>query len=155
MSLLSAVQDEVAFLVKQADRYESEARRCRNMAQQLMTGKTLESMPFFYIALDIIAERNNTTPQLILSKSRVTRVSFARQLLCHVTYQRTKMSYPDIGELIDRDHSTVIHADQLMVKRRAENPEFAHMVDRLIADIHAEMTQRAMLVESKTTEVAA
>ena len=156
MSLLSALKDEIGFLLKQADRFEAEARRCRTVAERLMAGKSLENVPFFNIALEMIAERHGISQELILSKSRVTRVSFARQLLCHVAYHRTKMSYPDIGELIGKDHSTVIHADKLMSKRRKESPEFARTVEKLIADIHAEMAQRARLVEAKTTtEVAA
>jgi chromosomal replication initiator protein len=40
-------------------------------------------------------------------------------------------SFPHIGELFDRDHSTVIHASTVTERRIKEDPAFQASVERL------------------------
>jgi chromosomal replication initiator protein len=44
----------------------------------------------------------------VFSKSRKTLVSRARQMIMFLAYEHLDMSYPDIGELLSRDHTTVL-----------------------------------------------
>ena len=46
----------------------------------------------------------------ILGKRRLRRYADARQMAMFLTRQSTKLTVQRIGELFDRDHSTVIHA---------------------------------------------
>jgi chromosomal replication initiator protein len=42
-----------------------------------------------------------------------------------------RASYPQIGDLFGRDHSTVIHATTVVARRIKEDPSFQATVERL------------------------
>lgn len=45
-------------------------------------------------------------------RSREYRITNARQCFCYVARKHTKHSLPEIGRAIDRDYTTVLHAQQ-------------------------------------------
>jgi len=49
-------------------------------------------------------------PRLLVSPARQRPIAYARQICCYVLRKRFGMSYPLIGKLMHRDHSTIIHA---------------------------------------------
>ena len=55
----------------------------------------------------------------ILGNSRVNHIVMARRKAAWIFYQRGTMSYPQIGRLLNKDHSTIIHA----VKKYQESLE--------------------------------
>lgn len=72
----------------------------------------------FRAVLTEVSEATGISISRILGRSRVRPVVEARQLVCHVLY-RHGMSYPQIGRLINRDHTTVLHAVRAVEARRA------------------------------------
>ena len=56
------------------------------------------------------AEEFGITVKDILGNSRVNHIVMARRKAAWIFYQRGTMSYPQIGRLLNKDHSTIIHA---------------------------------------------
>ena len=46
----------------------------------------------------------------ILGNSRVAHIVMARRKAAWIFHQRGTMSYPQIGRILNKDHSTIIHA---------------------------------------------
>jgi chromosomal replication initiation ATPase DnaA len=65
------------------------------------------------------------------SRSREQRVAFARQLAMHLCRKITGASFESIGEHFNRDHSTVVHACQLIELRVARDAAFRLFITKL------------------------
>jgi chromosomal replication initiator protein len=65
------------------------------------------------------------------SRSREQRIVFARQLAMHLCRKITGASFESIGENFNRDHSTVIHAYQLIERRIARDAAFRLFIAKL------------------------
>jgi chromosomal replication initiation ATPase DnaA len=65
------------------------------------------------------------------SKSREQRIAFARQLAMHLCRKITGAPFESIGEHFNRDHSTVIHAYQLIERRMARDAAFRLFISKL------------------------
>lgn len=82
---------------------------------------------FGELLLSVVADEFNMTPQELKGDSRVAEFVEARALVADVLRHR-KWSYPRIGRLLDRDHSTVINLlEKLPVYlRRSEQCQAVH-----------------------------
>ena len=65
------------------------------------------------------------------SKSREQRIAFARQLAMYLCRKITGAPLENIGEHFSRDHSTVIHAYQLIERRMARDAAFRLFIMKL------------------------
>jgi chromosomal replication initiation ATPase DnaA len=65
------------------------------------------------------------------SRSREQRVAFARQLAMYLCRKITGAPFENIGEHFNRDHSTVIHAYQLIERRMACDAAFRLFIMKL------------------------
>jgi chromosomal replication initiation ATPase DnaA len=65
------------------------------------------------------------------SKSREQRIAFARQLAMYLCRKITGAPFENIGEDFNRDHSTVIHAYQLIERRMARDAAFRLFIMKL------------------------
>jgi chromosomal replication initiation ATPase DnaA len=65
------------------------------------------------------------------SKSREQRIAFARQLAMYLCRKITGAPFESIGEHFNRDHSTVIHACQLIERRMARDAAFRLFIMKL------------------------
>ena len=103
---------------------------------------------------DIIKERPglNPTPQMILdnvsefyrvpvdrilSSSREKDIVHARQVVCLLLRDMAKMSLPQIGSFIKRDHSTVMNSLEQIQKKMLESSEIAAGVADLRKNIES------------------
>ena len=65
-----------------------------------------------------VAERYNTSVKDLIGKRRTQNIALPRQVAMHLARRLTTCSYPEIGSLFGgRDHSTVIHANRVIVER--------------------------------------
>jgi chromosomal replication initiator protein len=60
--------------------------------------------------LSIVAEYFNVNVKELKSRKRGKKLCIPRHLYCLIAKSETKLSLREIGELIQRDHATVIHA---------------------------------------------
>jgi hypothetical protein len=81
--------------------------------------KTHKSWALGSAVLDAVCIHFRMPRTTLQSKIRTARVSMARQIACYVLRSTTKLSYPEIGKMLNKDHSTVIHAYNLIASRVA------------------------------------
>jgi chromosomal replication initiator protein len=70
-------------------------------------------------------------PTDLRSKRRSKNVVVPRQLAMYLCRRLLNASFPHIGELFGRDHSTVIHATTVTARRIKEDPAFQAAVERV------------------------
>lgn len=86
----------------------------------------------------------------ILSKERTQRVAYARQVAMYLARQMTGQSFPKLGSIFGRDHSTVLHACKL-ISKRLKDPAIGAASIRMTADAVAALLN--MKQASRTAEI--
>lgn len=87
--------------------------------------------------IKVVSEYCHVSPRQILGQGRTDRVVHARQIAMWLFRQRNskQMSYPRLGELFDRDHTTAIYNVDIITRRAAERSEYAAMLRSLEARV--------------------
>ena len=68
----------------------------------------------------------------ITGRSRVQRLARVRQAIAYVAAkQDDRMSYPQIGRILGRDHSTILHSIGMAEIFRKRDPEYAKFLRQL------------------------
>ena len=74
----------------------------------------------------------------LASKRRTQDLVYARQIAMHLCRQLTPSSLPVIGKLFGgRDHSTVIHALNIIAQKTEANVEVRNTIDIITKRLHA------------------
>ena len=79
----------------------------------------------------IVCNHFSLRPNDLRSKRRSKNVAMPRQLAMYLCRNLMKVSFPHIGELFGRDHSTVIHANRVTERRIKEDAAFQATVEQL------------------------
>ena len=89
----------------------------------------------------------------MLSRARHNRVACARQVAMYLCrelaggpagHRRRAASFPRIGRAFARDHTSVIHACNVVARRRIAEAGFARLLDTIVRDLNtASNTPRA------------
>ncbi len=66
-------------------------------------------LPTIENIIGLVFEETGVEPRFITGRSRVPRITRARQMVMFLAREYTDYSYPRIGEALSRDHSTVMH----------------------------------------------
>lgn len=66
-----------------------------------------------------VAREAGVTPDDIYGDSRKAHIARARAAAMHLSRKRLGYSYPKLGKIFNRDHTTIIHA----INRVQANPE--------------------------------
>ncbi len=77
------------------------------------------------------------------SKRRTQHIAFCRQVAMYLCRKLTESSFPVIGEHFGRDHSTVIHAYNLIARRVASDAAFRISIEKIARELKAENHSRA------------
>jgi len=73
-------------------------------------------------------------PQMMKAKKKVSNIALARQVAMYLSRSLTKNSLKVIGEAFGgRDHSTVIHACNLISNKMSEDSELKEKIDKISA----------------------
>jgi chromosomal replication initiation ATPase DnaA len=81
--------------------------------------------------LEIISKESGVTMEDILSRSRKTEKVISRHIFCGILRKNYNYSLPFIGELVGRDHTTVIYATEQFNNRYRLEDNFKNLVDRI------------------------
>ena len=65
------------------------------------------------------------------SKKRTQHIAFCRQVAMYLCRKLTDSSFPTIGDRFGRDHSTVIHAYNLIARRVSNDSAFRHSIEKI------------------------
>jgi len=69
------------------------------------------------------------------SKKRTQHIAFCRQVAMYLCRKLTDSSFPTIGDQFGRDHSTVIHAYNLVARRVANDSAFRQSIEKIERDL--------------------
>ncbi|HWY18650.1 MAG TPA: chromosomal replication initiator protein DnaA [Solirubrobacteraceae bacterium] len=84
-------------------------------------------------------QRFGLTPEELLSSSRISRISWPRQVAMYLARELTDESLPAIGRQFGgRDHTTVLHACRRTATRIADDASTRDVVDGLRRDLQTE-----------------
>lgn len=81
--------------------------------------------------LEIISHESGISVENILSNSRKTETVISRHIYCGILRKNYKYSLTYIGDLINRDHTSVIHATEQYGNRYKLEDTFRDLVDRI------------------------
>ncbi len=71
------------------------------------------------------------------SKKRTQHIAFCRQVAMYLCRKLTSSSFPNIGEHFGRDHSTVIHAFNLVERRVTSDSAFRLSIEKIQRELKA------------------
>jgi chromosomal replication initiator protein len=71
------------------------------------------------------------------SKKRTQHIAFCRQVAMYLCRKLTDSSFPCIGESFGRDHSTVIHAYNLIARRVSSDSAFRISIEKIERELKA------------------
>jgi chromosomal replication initiator protein len=71
------------------------------------------------------------------SKKRTQHIAFCRQVAMYLCRKKTDSSFPAIGEAFSRDHSTVIHAHNLIARRIGNDSAFRFSIEKIERELKA------------------
>lgn len=101
---------------------------CAALRESLPHGQnvaTIESI------ISAVAEDFGYTFLLMRARDRHARIALARQTGLYLARELTGASLIELGNVLERDHGTVIHAIRAVDERMATDPLFAQRVARL------------------------
>ncbi len=82
-----------------------------------------------------IYDKYGVSKEEIKGKNRVKRISWARQVSIYLIREITELSFPDIGEIVDKDHSSVMYAYDQVGKKITSNP----MIELEVGELHKDI----------------
>ena len=83
----------------------------------------------------IVGKHFNIKMEDFNSKRKTQSVAWPRQIAMFLTTELTDLSLPEIGREFNRDHSTVVHARDLVKETINKDPFFSAEVNQIIAEI--------------------
>ena len=69
-----------------------------------------------------IYNKYNVSKEEIKGKKRVKNITSARQMAIYLIREITELSFPNIGEIVDKDHTSVMYSYDQVIKKIAQNP---------------------------------
>ncbi len=93
--------------------------------------RTHEPKPDIETIQKIVADFFHIRLLDLKSKKRTQHIAFCRQVAMYLCRKLTESSFPAIGESFGRDHSTVIHAHNLIARRIANDSAFRFSIDKI------------------------
>ncbi len=82
-----------------------------------------------------VAKKYDISQEDLMSKNRTKTVSDARTLAIYIIRRVTGMSFPELGKLFNRDHSTIITANTKLSDRISENHLLELEVNEIIEEL--------------------
>ena len=93
--------------------------------------RTYDSKPDIEAIQRVVSECFHIRLADLKSKKRTQRVAFCRQVAMYLCRKITSNSFPSIGEHFGRDHSTVIHAFNLIERRVNNDSGFRFSIEKI------------------------
>ena len=82
-----------------------------------------------------VAKKYGVSKQDLYGRQRTKQIASARNISIYIIRRVTGISFPAIGELFERDHSTIISANDTVKTNMKSTPLFAMEIEDLIKEI--------------------
>ena len=102
---------------------------------QEITGGVIPTQVIIDKIFTFVEKKFGVDKKTILGKSRAGEVALARHLTIYLIRELTDMSYPNIGKIFDKNHSTMISSCTTIEKKMAGDMNFYITVSELKKDI--------------------
>jgi chromosomal replication initiator protein len=99
--------------------------------------RTQEIKPDIEVIQKTVADFFHIRLADLKSKKRTQHIAFCRQVAMYLCRKMTDSSFPAIGEAFARDHSTVIHAHNLIARRIANDSAFRFSIEKIERELKA------------------
>ncbi|HXZ87443.1 MAG TPA: chromosomal replication initiator protein DnaA [Candidatus Binataceae bacterium] len=93
--------------------------------------RTHELKPDIEVIQKIVSDFFHIRLADLKSKKRTQHIAFCRQVAMYLCRKMTDSSFPTIGEHFGRDHSTVIHAFNLIHRRISNDSAFRFSIEKI------------------------
>jgi len=91
-------------------------------------------------AMRVVCIIHDVTPDQVIDKVRTQCITDARHLFCYLCKKHLKMTYLSVGQILHRDHSTIIHSVQtyedLITYDKAINQSYTEALSLLGLHLH-------------------
>ena len=102
---------------------------------QEITGGVIPTQVIIDKIFTFVEKKFGVDKKTILGKSRAGEVALARHLTIYLIRELTDMSYPNIGKIFDKNHSTMISSCTTIEKKMSGDMNFYITVSELKKDI--------------------
>ena len=85
----------------------------------------------------VVGKHFNVHMEDFSAKRKTQSIAWPRQIAMYLSTELTDLSLPEIGREFNRDHSTVVHARDLIKEKINADPFFTAEINQIIADIKA------------------
>ena len=85
----------------------------------------------------VVGKHFNVRMEDFSAKRKTQSIAWPRQIAMYLATELTELSLPEIGREFNRDHSTVVHARDLIKEKINTDPFFTAEINQIIADIKA------------------
>ena len=82
-----------------------------------------------------VAAKYGVSPDEIYSKKKSSSISKARHISIYLMRKISELSYPNIGKIVNRDHSTIMSSFRLIETELKNNSSFEIEINELIKEI--------------------
>jgi hypothetical protein len=106
-----------------------------------------ESSSIAHLVLDTVCRKFGVVKPAVLGEGRTRTRALARQVVYYVLREEFEYSYPEIGMVMNRDHTTAMSSIPKLKKRMENDSELKQQVDEAIAEI------RKVRASAKQSEV--
>jgi len=110
-------------------RHEITLEYAREAMQSLRPAR--QSLVTYDAIVGAVCERFGLRPADLASRRRSRHVALPRQVAMYLCRRMLNASFPHLGELFQRDHSTVIHGVTTIEHRMKDDPSFLLTVEQL------------------------
>jgi chromosomal replication initiator protein len=110
-------------------RHEITLEYAREAMQSLRPAR--QSLVTYDAIVGAVCERFGLRPADLASRRRSRHVALPRQVAMYLCRRMLNASFPHLGELFQRDHSTVIHGVTTIEHRVKDDPSFLLTVEQL------------------------
>jgi len=87
--------------------------------------------------VDRVGRKYGISKEDLYGRKRTKHIAHSRAVAIYIIRKTTDMSFPTIGKMFDRDHSTIMNACQMIEDECAKNP----LLDLEISDLIKEITE--------------
>ena len=104
----------------------------KKITNEIKDEHTLDRSKFYKAEsiMDAVVSVTGMSRDLIISKSRIQKIVFARTIAMHLTHKYTRLSMSMTADIFNRDHSMVIHYNRRVNEaKNGYNPEMAHLLN--------------------------
>ncbi len=85
--------------------------------------------------IDYVAKSYSCTKEDILSPNQSAKISKCRQICCYIIREVTQITVKEIGEILGRDHSTVVYAIHKIEQKIKKDPSLKASVSDIIKNV--------------------